>query len=133
MGAKALNIAKYGALCAEAAPRVIRDDRHMEETVERLEELTFKRNPSAEERELADLLQTLIQSYDDRNREFPEAAPHEMVAFLLQERGMRQADLIPIIGSSAQVSGLVTGKRGISKAQIRKLADFFKVSPAIFL
>jgi HTH-type transcriptional regulator / antitoxin HigA len=133
MGAKTLNIAKYGALCAEAAPRVIRDEQHLKEMIERLEELTFKRNPTLEERELADLLQTLIQGYDDRNRDFPEAAPHEMVGFLLEERGLRQAALVPVIGSSAQVSDLVRGKRGISKAQIRKLAEFFKVSPELFL
>jgi hypothetical protein len=30
------------ALCAEAAPQVIRDEQHLQETVERLEELTFK-------------------------------------------------------------------------------------------
>jgi HTH-type transcriptional regulator/antitoxin HigA len=79
------------------------------------------------------LLQTPIQGYDDRNRDFPETAPHEMVAFLLEEHGLRQAAPVPVLGSSTRVSDLVSGKRGISKAQIRKLAEFFKVSPELFL
>jgi HTH-type transcriptional regulator/antitoxin HigA len=90
-------------------------------------------NRSVEERELAARLQALIQSYADRSGDFPEVAPHEMVAFILQERGLRQADLIPVIGSSAQVSALINGKRGISKSQIRKLSAFFQISPELFL
>jgi hypothetical protein len=35
--------------------------------------------------------------------------------------------------SRAQVSGMVPGKRRVSKAQARKLAAFFQVSPALFI
>jgi HTH-type transcriptional regulator / antitoxin HigA len=59
--------------------------------------------------------------------------PHEMVRYLMEQRGLRQADLAPVIGSRAQVSDLVNGRRGISKAQAKKLAQFFHVSAELFI
>jgi HTH-type transcriptional regulator/antitoxin HigA len=38
-----------------------------------------------------------------------------------------------VIGSRSQVSDLVSGKRGISKAQAKKLAEFFHVSIELFI
>jgi HTH-type transcriptional regulator / antitoxin HigA len=59
--------------------------------------------------------------------------PHEMVRYLMEQRGLTQADLVPVPGSHAQASDLVNGKRGISKAQVKKLAEYFGVSPELFL
>jgi len=56
-----------------------------------------------------------------------------MVQFLMEQRGLKQADLVPVLSSRAQVSDLVNGKRGISKAQIKKLAQFFDVSTDLFI
>ena len=38
-----------------------------------------------------------------------------------------------MIGSRAQVSALVSGRRGISKAQAKKLAEFFHVTADLFI
>jgi HTH-type transcriptional regulator/antitoxin HigA len=38
-----------------------------------------------------------------------------------------------VLGSRAQVSDLVNGKRGTSKAQVKKLAEYFKVSAELFI
>jgi len=131
--AAALDPVKYGRLCAKALPKVIANDREFDRMAEQLEELTFKPKPSAEERALAGLLTALIESYDDLHVSLPDAAPHEMVAYLMEQRGLKQADLVELIGSRAQVSDLVTGKRAISKAQVKKLAAFFRVSTDLFL
>jgi HTH-type transcriptional regulator/antitoxin HigA len=63
----------------------------------------------------------------------PEGKPHEIVQFLMAQKGMKQADLVPVIGSRSQVSDLVDGKRGISKAQAKKLANFFQMPVEVFL
>ena len=133
MGLATINPAKYGKLCAETLPKVIESDEEFDRMVEHLERLTFKRDASAEENALAELLQRLIQDYDDEHYPIPDAPPHRMVKFLMEQRGLKQADLVPLLGSRAQVSDLVNGKRGISKAQVKKLAEFFKVSAELFL
>jgi HTH-type transcriptional regulator/antitoxin HigA len=52
---------------------------------------------------------------------------------MIEERGLKQADLVDAIGSRSQVSDIVNGRRGISKAQAKKLAAYFRVNIEIFL
>jgi HTH-type transcriptional regulator/antitoxin HigA len=128
-----LNAARYGKLCGETLPKVIQSDEEFDRMVEHLERLTFKQGASAEEKALAALLQRLIQDYDDENYPLPEVPPYKTVQFLMEQRGLKQVDLVPVLGSRAQVSDLVNGKRGISKAQVKKLAEYFGVSAELFL
>jgi HTH-type transcriptional regulator/antitoxin HigA len=51
----------------------------------------------------------------------------------MEQRGLRQADLVPIFGSRSVASNVLNGKREPSKAHIRRLAEFFHVSPEVFL
>ena len=78
-------------------------------------------------------LERLVMAYDDENYPMPEIKAHEMVKYLMDRQGLKQADLVPLLGSRSQVSDLVNGKRAISKAQIRKLAEYFGVSPELLL
>jgi HTH-type transcriptional regulator / antitoxin HigA len=128
-----INERKYGKLLAETLPRVIANDEEFDRMVAQLEALSIpERQLSAEEDALATLLERLIADYDDKFS-LPEQPPHEMVKYLMDQRGLKQADLVPVLGSRAQVSDLVNGKRGISKAQVKKLAEYFGVSAELFL
>lgn len=42
----------------------------------------------------------------------------------MEDRDIRQRDLIPVIGSSSVISDVVNGKRSMSKAHARKLAEY---------
>jgi HTH-type transcriptional regulator/antitoxin HigA len=127
-----LNAARYGKLCSETLPKVIENDEEFDRMVDHLERLTFKPDASLEEKALAGLLEKLIVGYDDEHYPIPDVPPHRMLRFLMERRGLKQADLVPVLGSRAQVSDLVNGKRGISKNQIKKLAEYFKVSAELF-
>jgi HTH-type transcriptional regulator/antitoxin HigA len=59
----------------------------------------------------------------ERSHDIPEQPPFEMLKHLMVQRGLKQADLVPVPGPRAQVSDLVNCKRGISKAQVKLLAD----------
>ena len=56
-----------------------------------------------------------------------------MLAFLLEQRGLEPHDLWPVLGSKSRVSEILSGKRAISKAQARRLADFFHVAVGLFI
>jgi HTH-type transcriptional regulator/antitoxin HigA len=56
-----------------------------------------------------------------------------MLVYLMEQRGLKQADLVPIFKSRGYVSDVVTGKRSISKARAKQLADFFKISADVFI
>jgi HTH-type transcriptional regulator/antitoxin HigA len=56
-----------------------------------------------------------------------------MLRYLMDDRGLKQADLLPVFGSSGIASEVVNGKRSISKTQAKKLAEFFNVSVELFI
>lgn len=128
-----LNALRYGKLCAAVIPKVIENDREFDRMAEELERLTFKRNATTEEIVLAKLIERLIQDYDDKHHPLPAVPPNRAVRILMEQRGLRQADLVEAIGSRAQVSDVVSGRRGISKAQAKRLAEFFHVPADLFI
>jgi HTH-type transcriptional regulator / antitoxin HigA len=79
------------------------------------------------------LIEILLADYDEANPPFGTSTPASMLAHVLEHRGLKQADLVPIVGSSAYVSQLISGKRGISRAMAKRLADFFQLKPELFL
>jgi HTH-type transcriptional regulator/antitoxin HigA len=130
----ALDEKKYQKLVAKAMPKVIETDEEFHRMVAVLEKLDIpERELSPEEEALASLLEKLIMEYDDTQYPVFESPPDEALRALLEQRGLKQIDLVPVLGSRAQVSAAVNGKRGISKAQAKKLADFFHCSVKLFI
>ena len=88
---------------------------------------------TAEEDAALDLLVRLIKDYEEEHHPLPDPSPHEMLAYLMEQRGLKQADLLPIFKSRGYVSDVVNAKRAISKVHARHLAEFFKVSANLFI
>jgi HTH-type transcriptional regulator / antitoxin HigA len=129
-----LNRRKYAELLSETLPRVIEDDSELERVAQRIEPLLDKgERRTREEETLCRLLLRLIDDYQQSRRRIEELKPNEALEALLEARNLRQADLLPIFGSRSRISDAVNGRREISKAHARKLAEFFKVSPELFI
>jgi HTH-type transcriptional regulator/antitoxin HigA len=127
---------KYGKLLATALPKVIETRKEFDHYVAMMEQLDRRaesgKTRSLEEETLVGLLEQLIQVYDDKI-ELPDVSPLRMLQYLMEQRGLRQADLLPVFGSRSIASTVLNGKRELSKTHIRRLAEFFHVSPEVFL
>ena len=88
---------------------------------------------TAEEDAALDLMVRLIKDYEVEHHPLPDPAPHEMLVYLMEQRSLKQADLLPIFKSRGYVSDIIHAKRAISKAHAKQLADFFKVSANLFI
>lgn len=97
------------------------------------ERLTFKQDKTAAEIKLLKLVVALIEDYESLNYPMENVAPHQLLQHLMAENNIRQADLVGIIGSRGVVSEVVNGKRTISKAQAKALAQMFDVSSGLFI
>ena len=124
--------ADYARLLRKIPPKVIRSERENEYYVEALYELDQRKSLSREERELADLLTLLIEHFEQRKYSLPRATPTEMLAFLMEQQGLKQKDLVDVFGARSIVSEVVNGKRELNKEHIRKLSERFGVSPEVF-
>ena len=87
---------------------------------------------SEEEGRLLEMLSILIDEYENRAHPLPKAEPHKMLAYLLQEKNMKPNDLWTVLPKS-RASEILNGKRSISKAQARKLAELLRVPVDLFV
>jgi HTH-type transcriptional regulator / antitoxin HigA len=102
------------------------------------ENLLSKRNERTEaETALFMLLVKLIRDYEEKTYSFQEwinTKPHEFLQHLMEAREMKQVELVNATGlNKGLVSAMLSGKREISKAQAKKLGEYFNVSPAAFI
>jgi HTH-type transcriptional regulator / antitoxin HigA len=128
-----INAEIYANLLAEYQPKVIKTDEECDRAIALAEELAHRQNKTAEESVLYELLITLIEKYEDEQYPMGETNPHSMLLHLMEARGLIQADLVGILGSSGVTSEVVNGKREISKAQAKALGEFFRVDPGLFI
>jgi HTH-type transcriptional regulator/antitoxin HigA len=130
-----LNTRKYGQLLAEALPRPIESEAEYERTLEIINRLMSKPEEKLkpEEDVLLELLSQLVERYEDRHYPIPDAQPHAVIQFLMEDRGLQHKDLMPVLGSRGVTSEVINGKRKPSKTQIKALAEFFKLQPEVFI
>jgi HTH-type transcriptional regulator/antitoxin HigA len=132
-GAKRIDGKKYGRLLARVLPSVIETEKENERMLAEVEKLIDKPKLSAEEEKLLDLMVRLIEDFEEEAYPMDDVPPHEMLKFLMEQRELRQRDLIDIFGSSGRVSEMVNGKRQITKTQAKALGKFFHIPAELFL
>jgi len=127
----------YQALIDIFPLRPLRSDREYDAAVTVLDGLAVRPEGSLDpgEQDYFDILTLLVEAYDREHHDVDteNRDPLTMLKYLMQESGMTQADLGRLLGNRALASLILNGHRHLSKSHIRKLADHFKVSPALFL
>jgi HTH-type transcriptional regulator/antitoxin HigA len=127
---------KYGRLLGKHRPRLIQSQEEFDRLAAELEALDAIEEGhelDAEERELQALLAHLCTEYEDRTVEPPSSTPLEVLKFLMEQNALRPVDMMEVFGSRAVVSQALSGKREISKAHARRLADRFRLSVEAFI
>lgn len=74
------------------------------------------------EAERLELLTLLIEDYEKRAFTFDELDPLDVIEFRMAEQGLRQRDLVSMIGSRSRVSEVLSGKRPLTVQMIRSLS-----------
>lgn len=123
----------YTNLLAEVQPKVIETEEENERMLSEVEKLmSLGEDLTPEQEQLLLLLVALIEQFEDRHYQLKPATPHEVLNELMLVRGLKQSDLVGILGSKGIVSEVINRKRSISKNQAKALGEFFNVSPALF-
>ena len=114
------------------APRLIHSDEQLAEYTEALFRLTAKGDRTTEEEEAIELLTLLIDRYESQRYPVPEAAPADVLRFLLDRSGLTQRDIAEELGSESTVSLVLSDKRQLTRDHIARLSERFHVSPSVF-
>ena len=92
-----------------------------------------KPNPTRAEKELAELLTVLIESFEEQHYALKRATPIESLTELMRASGLKQKDLVDIFGTPSIVSEVLKGKRNLTVEHIRRLSERFHVTPELFI
>jgi HTH-type transcriptional regulator / antitoxin HigA len=134
MGAPVIDDKKYARVLAKVLPRVIATDGEHERMLGEIEKPMDKgEHRTSEEDAALNLMVRLVKDYEEEHHPLPDPSPREMLVYLMEQRGLKQADLLPVFKSRGYVSDVVNGKRAIGKVHARQLAGFFKVSADLFI
>src|SRR6202035_1976566 len=129
-----LDSKRYGRLLARKLPAVIRTQEENERLISELEQMDKRHDDlTPAEREYCELLTVLIEAFEDANYALEGSTPDSRLRSLMEEHGLRQRDLLDVFGSRGIASEVESGKRAISKAQAKKLAEMFHVPADLFL
>ena len=70
-----------------------------------------------------DVLTTLIEAYEERHFPIGPPDPVEAIKFRMEQQGLTRKDLEPIIGTRTRIAEVLSRKRSLSIAMIRRLHD----------
>ena len=126
---------RYGRLLAKYLPGVIRSDEEHDRLAGRLMKLALAGERTAEENRLIELLERLVDDYDERRMRggLEALEPLELLEHLMEEGNLKQVDLVDCFGSQSVVSAVMAGKRRINSEHARRLSRRFGLPLAMFL
>ena len=127
------NPSDYAQLLAKYQPKVIETEAENERAIASATKLEHKANRTPGEDTILELLVTLIEKFEDEQYPIPQGTPHSMLLHLMDAGGIKQENLVGVVGSTGVVSEVVNAKRSISKAQAKALAEFFSVDVGLFI
>jgi HTH-type transcriptional regulator / antitoxin HigA len=129
----AIERVNYPALVSKVEPKVIHTEKQNERFINILEELDSRWDSlTPAERELHELLLLLVQDFEARNYKLRASTPIEVLTQLMDANGLKQKDMVGIFETASVVSEILSGKRELTKEHIRRLGEWFGVSPELF-
>ena len=127
---------KYLKLVTRFPLEFIQDAEHNDKALEILGELSDRENElSEEERAYFKLLIDLVRRFESAFEIDEEpVGPADILQFLIKENGLKQADLCRATGiEKTHLSAFLGQKRRLSKDEVGRLANHFRVSPLLFV
>jgi HTH-type transcriptional regulator/antitoxin HigA len=83
--------------------------------------------PGTADAERLEVLGALVEVYEAKVYPLPDPDPIDVIKYVMDQRGLTRAALLPIFGTTARVSEVLNRKRPLTLEMIRKLRRQFKI------
>ena len=77
--------------------------------------------PNTPQMDELEVLTTLVEAYEAQHYTIDAPDPIEAIKFRMEQEGLKQKDLVPIVGSKSRVSEILNKKRKLTIEMIRNL------------
>jgi len=123
----------YLKLILQFPLRPIRSDEELDEAVRVADSLLDRRDLRPEEEDYLDVLGDLIERYETEAHPMAPVSDAAMLRHLIGSKGVPQTEVAEATGiADSTISEVLSGKRGLNRNHIGKLARYFNVSPEVF-
>jgi HTH-type transcriptional regulator/antitoxin HigA len=96
-------------------PRVIKTDAQYREYLSEVGQLmALDPELTSPEGKRLELFALLVETYEKEHHRIPPPNPVDAILFRLEQQGLQQKDLVPLIGSKGRVSEVLSGKRRLT-------------------
>ena len=112
--------------------KILKTEADYKNALTRLDEVIDAGMGTSEGDEL-ELLALLIKDYEDKHYPTKLPDPINMIKLRMEEMGLRNKDLVDIIGSESHVSSVLSRKRQITLEMARKLSKRLNIRASIFI
>lgn len=110
----------------------IRTEKDYTKALERLESI-FDAKHGTEEGDELDILSILIDKYENEYFPIEMPDPVEAIKFRMEQMGMKQKDLIALIGFKSRVSEILNRKRKLTLDMVRKLSKALHIPSEVLI
>jgi HTH-type transcriptional regulator/antitoxin HigA len=125
-------LVKLGQKIMDKKWKILKAELEYKAALKRTIEL-FHADENTPEGEELDLLLLLVKDYEDRHYHIPDPDPIEAIKLKLEEKGLKQKDLVHIIGSKGYVSQVLSGKKELTLKMVKGLHQYLGISTDVLL
>jgi len=124
----------FEGLCKVLALRPIHSTLELENATRVIDALAGHRL-NQDQSDYLEALASLVAVYEEARyaKDLSHITPIEALRFLVEQNGLTASALGELLGSRSLGSKLLRGERDLSKEHISRLAERFRVSPALFI
>ena len=98
----------------------IKNEQDYEEILAHIDHL-MDAQPDTQEMDELEVLTTLVEAYEAKHYAIEAPDPIEAIKFRMEQEGLKQKDLVGIVGSKSRVSEVLNRKRKLTIEMIRNL------------
>ena len=112
----------------------IKNDLQYEDALARAYKLMQKNiKPDSKESDELEILSILIKEYENELYPIPKPNPIEAIKFRLEQMNMSEVEFSEILGHRSRKSEILSGKRKLSLAMIRKLTEKLQIPANVLI
>jgi len=100
--------------------RPIKNEEDYTRTLSHIESL-MDAKPNTVQMDELEVLTTLVEAYEEQHYKIDAPDPIEAIKFRMEQEGLKQKDLVSIVGSKSRVSEILNRKRKLTIDMIRNL------------
>ncbi|MEX1000638.1 MAG: helix-turn-helix domain-containing protein [Crocinitomicaceae bacterium] len=110
----------------------IHSEKDYQKALEQLEKI-FDAKPGTKEGDELEILSILIDKYENEHFPIEMPDPVEAIKFRMEQMGMKQKDLVAMIGFKSRVSEILNRKRKLTLDMVRKLSKALRIPTEVLI